>query len=267
MTILIKYPKQTNKNNEDFFKRKEQEFTSLDWCKWAGWWDTDGFFQDMSEKEKGMSKNKKTAGLKLTDKQPVSLFSKAFDTSLVYLEWKTTTPEPRSRTYTAKVYTSELRGKKGIWFTKNVYPYLIKEEKKDYAAKLLGYRPESKDFTTWTRDEAIHYLATALEGDGSFKAGGKKNSWIAAYLCSSEPQYLSDIQSLMSKKLGIQSSLREVDTYQTKEGIKTMYRLHIFGSIKNTLQNINFFQDLVKDNVMTLDRKKQVVQKFVTYIS
>ena len=266
MTVLIKYPYQTSKTNKDFFKRKEQEFTSSDWCKWAGWWDTDGSFADMSHLERGKSRNKKTAGLKLKDKQPVALFSKIFDTSLLYLEWKTTTPEPRSHTYTAQVYTAELRGKKGIWFTKNVYPYLIKEEKKDYAAKLLGYRPESKDFTTWTRDEVIHYLATAIEGDGGFRVRGKKNSCIEATLSSNDPQYLSDVQYLISKKLGILSSFCEIDTYQTKEGIKTMYRLYINGSI-NIPQNINFFQRLVKDNVMTLDRKKQKVQAFVSYIS
>ena len=265
MTILIKYPKQTIKTNKKFFKRKEKEFTSSDWCKWAGWWDTDGHFQDLSEKPKGKSKNKKTAALKLKDKQPVELFSKTFETSLVYLEWKTTTPSGQK--YTAQQYEAGLRGKKGIWFTKNVYPYLIKEDKKNYAAKFLGYRPESKDFTTWTKKEVLHYLATAIEGDGGFKVRGKQNSFIDTYLCSSDAQYLSDIQYLTTQKLGILSRFRENNTYQTKEGTKTMYRLYIYGSKNTPQKNINFFKSLLKDNVMTLDRKKQNVQAFVSYIS
>jgi len=44
MTVIIKYPKQENKTNKEFFKRKEQELTNLDWAKWAGWFDTDGCF-------------------------------------------------------------------------------------------------------------------------------------------------------------------------------------------------------------------------------
>ena len=60
----------------------------------------------------------------------------------------------------AKVYTARLKAEKAVWFTKNVYPYLIKQEKKDYAAKLLGYRPESKPFEEWTPEEIKHYYGT-----------------------------------------------------------------------------------------------------------
>ena len=87
------------------------------------------------------------------------------------------------------------------------------------------------------------------------------------YLCSSDAQYLADIQYLTTQKLGILSRFRENNTYQTKEGTKTMYRLYIYGSIKAPQKNINFFKSLLKDNVMTLDRKKQNVQAFVSYIS
>ena len=55
-------------------------------------------------------------------------------------------------------------------------------------------------------------------------------------------------------------------TEQTEEGIKTKYKLCIYGSQKNP-NNIDFFKSLVKDNVMTLDRKKQKVQEFVNHVS
>ena len=44
MTVLIKYPRVTKEVINDFIKRKNKELTSLDWAKWAGWFDTDGSF-------------------------------------------------------------------------------------------------------------------------------------------------------------------------------------------------------------------------------
>ena len=44
MTVLIKYPRQTKEGNKVFFEKKDQELTNLDWAKWAGWSDTDGYF-------------------------------------------------------------------------------------------------------------------------------------------------------------------------------------------------------------------------------
>ena len=200
--------------------------------------------------------------LSLKDRQPVELFSKTFETSLTYNEWKTITPEPYRKEYIANVYVARLKAEKAEWFTKNVYPYLIKQEKKDFAAKLLGYRPESKDFVDWTADEITHYLATAMEGDGVFRVRGEKTICIDCQLASSDPQYLSDIKYLTEKKLGVTSTLYEVSTYKTEEGIKTKYKLCIYGSQKNP-NNLGFFQSLVKDSVMTLDRKKQKVQEFL----
>jgi len=264
MTILIKYPKQTKKGNKDFFERKDQELTNLDWAKWAGWFDTDGSFCVCSRK----LIVRKEISLKLKDRQPVELFSKIFETSLTYYEWKSITPEPRRKEYMTKVYRAELCGEKAIWFTKNVFPYLIKHEKKDYAAKLLGYRPESKDFATWTKEEVIHYLATAIEGDGHVRCrSGKKTKSLEARISSSDVQYLSNLKYFINDKLNIIiSKLSEIETYKTQGGIKKMYGLRIGCSLRNP-NNLNFFQNLVKDNVMTLDRKKQKVQEFVTYVS
>ncbi len=259
MTVLIKYPKQTKKTNKDFFKRKNQELTNLDWAKWAGWFDTDGWFR--IEKNGG-----KRAPLYLKDRQPVELFSKTFETSLTSRKHKTITPEPYRYEYTTIEHMVSLAGEKAVWFTKNVFPYLIKEEKKDFAEKLLGYRPESKDFTTWTANEIIHYLATVIEGDGGVEVRGKKNSNITTVINSSDKQYLANIQLLSENKLGITSTLFVRTIYKTQQGIKTKYGVRISGSLRHS-NNLDFFQSLVKDNVMTLDRKKQKVQQFVTHVS
>ena len=260
MTSLIKYPPQTKKRNKVFFEK--QELINFDGPKWGGWWDTDGSFSNYLDKRKRKPYMHKMAKLALKDRQPVELFSKTFETSLTYNEWKTTTPEPYRYEYIAKEYVGRLCAEKAVWFTKKVYPYLIKQEKKDFAAKLLGYRPESKDFADWTPQEVRNYLATALEGDGVFSVGGKKTMAIQAVISSSDVQYLSDIKYLGEKKLGIIFTLLKGPTYKTQEGIKIKYALHMSGTSKKP-NNIDFFKSLVKDNVMTLDRKKQKVQKFL----
>ena len=266
MTVLIKYPYyQTEKLNKDFFKRKDQELTNLDWAKWAGWFDTDGNFSHH------YNTNHKTwqseARMKLKDRQPVELFSKIFEVSLRYNEFKTVTPEPYRKEYIAQIYAAVINQKKAKWFTKNVFPYLIKEEKKNLAAKLLGYRPESKDFEDWTPDEVTHYLATATEGDGDIQCRSSKkteSSRICLRINSSDVQYLSDIKYILEKKLAMTSTLSEHSIYKTQEGMKTRYALCIYCSQKNP-ENLPVLKNLIKDNVMTLDRKKQRVQEFVTH--
>ena len=52
MTMLIKYPKQTKERNKVFFEKKDQELTNLDWSKWGGWTDTDGYLTDIFNKKK-----------------------------------------------------------------------------------------------------------------------------------------------------------------------------------------------------------------------
>jgi len=255
VTVLIKYPSQTKERNKVFFEKKDQELTNLDWSQQGGWFDTDGTFT--------YNDAKKRADLKLKDRQPVELFSKTFETSLTNYLSKTITPEPYKKEYIITMHQAILRGKKAEWFTKNVYPYLIKEEKKDYATKLLGYRPESKDFADWTPDEVTHYLATALEGDGYYgleKRG--KNTSIYVRLISKDVQYLSDVINLVDDKLGkLFSGISEKNTYTTKDGEEHhMYRANGYGSLNH---NFDIFQSLVKEGVMTLDRKKQKVQEFL----
>jgi hypothetical protein len=83
MTILIKYPKTNKETEKDFFNRKDKELTNLDWAKWGGWFDTDGYFYS-----KGIHN---IIGLKLKDKEPVELFCKTFETSFRYNEHNTVT--------------------------------------------------------------------------------------------------------------------------------------------------------------------------------
>jgi len=254
MTILIKYPKQTKERNGIFFEKKDKELTNLDWSQQGGWFDTDGTLT--------YNDARKRADLKLKDRQPVELFSKTFETSLTDYLNTSWLPGPYRKKHTVTMHQAVLRGEKAVWFTKHVYPYLIKQGKKDLAAKLLGYKPESKNFADWTPEEVIHYLASALEGDGDFTVRGKKAISIRAKLSSNDVQYLSDVKYLTEKKLGLTSTLSESSDYKTQKGIKTMYRLCIFGSSQKP-NNIDFFQSLVKEGLMMLNRKKQRVQEFL----
>tara|TARA_R100000656_G_scaffold26067_1_gene22989 strand:- start:75 stop:872 length:798 start_codon:yes stop_codon:yes gene_type:complete len=263
LSVLIRYPYQTKKGNKIFFEKKDQELTNLDWAKWAGWFDTDGSFEKLANNRWWL----KRATLSLKDRQPVELFSKIFETSLLYREYKTITPEPYRKEYTAHQHKVTLTGKKATWFTKNVYPYLIKQEKKEYAVKLLGYRPESKDFADWTPDEVTYYLATATEGDGGFRVRHSHTTKnIASEIKSSDVQYLANLRNITENKLGVLYTLSEKHNYETQEGTKTMYGLVVCCSRRNP-NNLGFFQSLVKDGVMTLDRKKQKVQEFLSYMS
>jgi|GEM_PF-2289653 len=267
MTILIRYPKQTNKANEDFFKRKNKELTNLDWCTWAGWFATDGSLHNHPER------NEPQCRLRLKDRQPVELFSKIFEASLGYYEHATTTPEKSSsnwlvkaKNYTATLFNASLSGDKARWFTKNIYPYLISEQKKNYAVKVLGYRPPSKDIETWTREELIHYLGSAIGGDGSVSTYKTDTHFplIDMKLLSSNAQHLSDVKYIIEKIFKIYIPLSERFTYQTAEGEKTAYHLRFHGARSST-ENFPLFKSLVKDNIMCLDRKKNKIQNFIAH--
>ena len=265
MTILITYPYQTKKGNKDFFKRKNKELTKLDWAKWSGWFATDGNFT--VEKNNGYK-----CELELKDKQPLELFSKIFECSLTSRTKNTVTPKTQyspSKKYRLTTFRCKLSGEKAKWFTKNVYPYLLKEEKKDYAEKILGYQPLSKDVEMWTRNEITSYLGSAICGDGcaTLDERSKNGSkYMEMALFSNDPQYLSDVKYIVENKYKIYIPLQAKHIYQTKEGEKTMYYLRFAGSQINS-QNLPFFKRLIEDNVMTLDRKKHNVQKFITSVS
>ena len=264
MTVIIKYPFQSKKRNKEFFKRKDQELTNLDWAKWAGWFDTDGCFHKAKRKTK--QGYQLFVSLKLTDKQPVEIFSDMFETSLCYQEGDTTTPNGVK--YVCKMFWAVLSSDKATWFTENVSPYLTKKEKQEYAGKILEDTVRSKNFNTWTKDEATHYLATVIEGDGCIKIqnpAGSNTKSISITIVSNNTQYLANLVSIAASKLNVHSKFRKTKTYQTKKGTKTMYALYILCSRKNR-KNLDFLKSLLKYNVMTLDRKKEKIQEFVTWV-
>ena len=263
MTVIIKYPKQAKQTNKEFFKRKDRELTNLDWAKWAGWFDTDGSFS--RQKRKTSQGYQLFATLKLRDKQSVELFSQIFETSLCYQEGVTITPNGTK--YMSKVFKAALSSVKAEWFTENVSPYLIKEAKREYAGAVLEDTVRSKDFNTWTKDEVTHYLATVIEGDGSVRVREHirgNNKSLSITIVSNDTQYLANLVSIAASKLNVHSKFRKTKTYQTKRGTMTMYALYILCSRKNR-KNIDFLKSLLKYNVMTLDRKKERVQEFVTW--
>ena len=262
MTVIIKYPFQSKKRNKEFFKRKDQELTNLDWAKWAGWFDTDGcFVKNPRKTELGYQLFVK---LQLRDRQPTELFSDTFETSLVYQESNTVTPNGAK--YIAKMFKGTLSGPKATWFTENLSPYLIKEEKREYAGAVLEDTVRSKNFNTWTKDEVTNYLATVIEGDGSVEIKPSRNKKsINIVISSSDKQYLANLVSIAASKLNINCKFKKSKTYQTKRGTVTMYGLHIRCSKKNP-ENIDFLRSLLKYKVMTLDRKKEKIQEFVTWI-
>ena len=261
MTVIIKYPFQSKKRNKEFFKRKDQELTNLDWAKWAGWFDTDGCFTNAKRKTK--QGYQLFASLQLRDRHPAELFSDMFDTSLVYQEGNTITPDGKK--YISKMFKGTVSGPKATWFTENISPYLIKEEKREYAGALLEDTVRSKDFNTWTKDEVTRYLATVIEGDGTIQiiySRYAKN--IAIRIYSSDKQYLANLVSIAASKLNINCKFKKSKTYQTKRGTVTMYGLHIRCSKKNP-ENIDFLRSLLKYKIMTLDRKKEKIQEFVNW--
>ena len=261
MTVIIKYPFQSKKRNKEFFKRKDQELTNLDWAKWAGWFDTDGcFVKNPRKTELGYQLFVK---LQLRDRQPTELFSDTFETSLVYQESNTVTPNGAK--YIAKMFKGTLSGPKATWFTENLSPYLIKEEKREYAGAVLEDTVRSKNFNTWTKDEVTNYLATVIEGDGSVEIKPSRNKKsINIVISSSDKQYLANLVSIAASKLNINCKFKKSKTYQTKRGTVTMYGLHIRCSKKNP-ENIDFLRSLLKYKVMTLDRKKEKIQEFVNW--
>lgn len=243
----------TKKELKEFVDLKVQCIDDLEWCKWAGWMDTDG----------AMTKHNyvKRAILKLRDKQPVELLSNLFETSIGYSEHKTITPEPYRREYIAKEYITALYGQKATAFIENIYPYFLNKEKRERAVKVLGYTPESKKIDDWTKQEFVRYFATAFEGDGSVyhsKPGKLGKFRTSMNIKSSNIQYLSDVKYLLDKHFQTCVNLYEHSTYQTKKGIRTKYVIMIPSSIRKELFNL-----MIEPNVMTLDRKKNKIIEYL----
>lgn len=247
----------TKKEIDQLVNFKNLLTSNLEWCKWAGWIDTDGVIQILKHKNRP---NQSRVALSLRDRQPVEMLSDFFKTSLYYYEYKTITPEPYRREYIAKIFSTYLYGDRAICMTKNIYPYLLNESKKQYAIKFLGYEPESKKIDDWTKEEFTRYLATVIEGDGCVhkKKTKKRDHSLRISIKSSNVDYLSNLKYLLDKHFNLCTVLKEVCKYKTKNGFKHKYEIYIDS------KQYELFKLLTRDNVMTLDRKKN---KIVEYLS
>jgi len=258
MAVIIKYPAQSKIRNKEFLKRKSKELTNLDWAKWGGWFDTDGAFD-----------SKKRVRLGLADREAVELFSKTFETSMVYIEGKTITPEPYRREYISKVYESCLRGEIAEWFARNVAKFILIKKEKIF--KLVG-EPFLIDDTEWTDEEFIRYIATAYDGDGCFGIQNHKHNIknmyrLAVSLNSSNVEYLATIKSQIEKRFKTPLiGIHEGKSYETKVGTKTKYVLQFYVSetYDSNHPYINFLR-VIKDH-MTLSRKKNKLIKLIELI-
>lgn len=246
--ILKKYDKKTKEDLKNFLVLKDLQCNNLDWCKWAGWFDTDGYIP---------KKNRKIT-LSLSDKQPVELLSKFMESTIYYAEHETITPEPYRNKYIAKEFITTIGGEKSIFFIKKIYPYMLNEEKKLRACKILGYQPESKKLDDWTKEEVVSYVATALEGDGNIVIEKRKRTKDYLRLCidSSNAEYLSLIKYLIDKQFNTCINISEVRIYKTKKGLKAKYKMY--------LPNIDeLHKMLAVNNIMTLDRKRNKILYYI----
>jgi len=257
MAVIKKVKQKTKEELEQFINLKNLLTSNLEWCKWAGWMDTDGAIQVIKHKSKNKA-NQIRVGLGLKDRQPVELLSDFFETNLIYKEFKTITPEPYRREYTAKIYHTNIYGDKAACITKNIYPYLLNDAKKQFAIRLLGYEPESKPLDDWTKEEFVSYFATVVEGDGHIELiHNKKSKRVRIAIKSSTIEYLCSLKYLLEKLFNLDTNIVEKQTYQTLNGIKTKYDLLIKS------QESDIYNLLVAPNIMTLDRKKNKIVEFI----
>jgi hypothetical protein len=245
MTILIKYPKTNKKTEKDFFNRKDKELTNLDWAKWGGWFDTDGYFYS-----KGIHN---IIGLKLKDKEPVELFCKTFETSFRYQEHNTVTPNGNH--YIAKEYVGEIRGQKAIWFTKNISKYIF--NKTTTVKNFLEKHKISYEYPlhTFTKDELMNYIVSALQGDGTFYDCNKNKHYITLY--SANINYLKFIQNELNKHDVIFGGPYAGLVYKTKAGIKTQFQLNL--GTKQRQKAIDFYETIIPKIEMTRKRENAII--------
>jgi hypothetical protein len=246
MTVLIKYPQQNKITNADFFKRKDNE--DINWSYWGGWFDTDGTFTGKHGK------------LALKDHEPVRLFSKIFETSLRFDEYKTITPNAAQ--YIAKVFSAALRQEKLNWFCRNIEKFIL--SKKESLFKVCD-QPFLSNQAPWTKQETINYIAGVAEGDGSFQFKSKnKFTFLNLLIASSNAQYLSDLQDRLSQhNLCNLGDIQEWEIYQTKKGERVKYYFCIYVSDKN-MKNVEFMKSIYK--VMTIERKKEKIRQFLNVV-
>lgn len=247
MTVLIKYPAQSKKRTEEWFKKMKAK--DINWAQWGGWFDSDGCFASYySKKEK---KIKYSVSIKLKDRDPVEFFSKTFETSLCYREFNTTVPDGRK--YRAKVYVSELRGERAFWFADKIKKYILNKtnELEPFLTKQnIKYIPYSEQ---WNIDEWHAYIATLIEGDGSVVPSAKVID------VNSINKFLLNYIKIEFKKL---NDFDFTGPYQTSKWLnkeKTVARKNpkydIRAGVTNKIKLKEFIESILPH--MTMDRKRQ----------
>ena len=245
MTVLIKHPVQSKKSNEEFFERKNKELTNLNWAKWGGWFDTDGYFYSKGRYN--------IIGLKLKDREPVELFCKTFETSLRYNEHKTVTPNGNH--YVAKEYVGEIQGQKAVWFVKNISKYIfnktmnLKSLLNKHGISYVSYQH------TFTKDELINYISSALQGDGTFYDRNKNQNYITFY--SANINYLKFIQNELNKHDVFFGGPYAGLIYKTNAGTKTQFQISL--SPKKRKEAIDFYETIIPKIEMTRKRENAMI--------
>lgn len=258
MTILIKYPRQSLKRNKEWVKRMEEK--NINWAQWGGWFDSDGSF--------GKAYNKKNKVMeyavefKLKDPDPVELFSKIFETTFFYNEWNTKTPNGKK--YIAKTFRAQLKGERAFWFTNKIKKYILQktEDMQRLLSESSTYKPYSE---TWNKKEWTSYIATLMEGDGSYLDLSKTvHKYQYFSLCSTNIHFLQYITKELKKHDVLNFSKPYlINKYIKKDGTKGME--YLLSSAGGREKNKKVLESLLP--YMTMDRKRQNVLKTLAWIN
>jgi len=247
MTALIKYSTQNEETNKILFE-KLNKLSNLEWAKWGGWFDSDGSF----------FKKGNTIGckLELSDKSPVELFAKMFETTLSVTTLQSN--YQRSTNTKKERFIALLSKDKAIYFCKKIHPYII--NKNNSLNNLLKNQNVnlSQNYDNMTTQEFIAWLTCFIEGDGSFTSQ-KKYPFIRIYSNNlhllnyikkrSEKENIVKFNKVILKQK--EGSYKMSSTSNIIINRKNGYCVSITGK-KNLLQ----FYDKIFP-FMTLDRKKQ----------
>lgn len=258
MTVLIKYQRQNEITNKDWFERMENK--NINWPQWGGWFDSDGSF---AWNKKESKKPKVVCCLRLSEKSPVELFAKTFEANLTMSACQTN--YEKSINTNSEKYASSIRGDRALWFCKKIHPYIInKNNKLNWILKNYNINL-AQNYNNMTREEFILWLVSFMEGDGSFTTKGSyKGKYTLSIRLACNNKYLLNYIKLRSEKENIlKFNTVYVSQYAgTKRASKksdymitrsTGYRLEATKD-DNLLQ---FYEKIVP--FMTLERKENVV--------
>ena len=251
MTLLIKYPRQSKKRNEEWFKKIKAK--NINWAQWGGWFDSDGSFSiDKTCKRKDKTTVLvPTIKLSIKDKEPVELFSQTFETSM-FSHW-CNTETPDGKKHKTLMYVSKLRSKRAYWFCDQIKKYIQQKTadlQKILKAADVKYTPYQEK---WTRDEWIAYITTLSEGDGSFRSINGTGSF--ASLWSSNKGFLKFVkEKLFELNIAKYNEIRT--SLYIKKGIprkNPMYKI----DIRLDEYTLPYLESILP--YMTMKRKKDMV--------